>query len=127
MTFLGAAAVAGAAVLAGTGTANAYYPYDVELGSCYGYLDTKITGNADEARAVGRQDWFEQSGICRFWLERKTPDYAYKRVSDVYTSPSGLDVKRTGWHWNGSPSDSVLSRVCVKNVSTNQTKCGTGH
>jgi hypothetical protein len=123
VTALGAAALLLAATASPANAAHNKYSASVYAGStlaCYASIKNSVESNP-HSDVKGTFEAYSGFG-CQGWLERKTDEYNWKRVSDNYFVSSG-EWRQTAWHWNGG---SAQSRVCIVLTANSVKDCSTG-
>ncbi|WP_330290545.1 hypothetical protein [Streptomyces sp. NBC_00576] len=120
---LGAAALLLAATASPANAANGKLFAEVYAGStlaCYTSIKNSVESNP-HSDVKGHFSAYSGFG-CQGWLERKTDEYNWKRVSDWYFI-SDPQWRETAWHWNGG---SAQSRVCIVLTANSVKNCSTG-
>ncbi|MFC4504896.1 MULTISPECIES: hypothetical protein [Streptomyces] len=124
---LGAAAllIAATASPASAGTAHNSGSGTIWTGSdgtvlCYTSIENRDYDN-HHSDVKGRFESHVGFG-CQGWLERKSDEYNWTRVSNNYFISDGQHAS-TAWHWNGG---SAQSRVCIVLTANGEKVCSTG-
>jgi hypothetical protein len=120
---LGAAALLLAATASPANAAHNKLSASVYAGStlaCYTSIKNSVESNP-HSDVKGHFSAYSGFG-CQGWLERKTDEYNWKRVSDWYFI-SDPEWRETAWHWNGG---SAQSRVCIVLTANSVKDCSTG-